>query len=36
MDIDLTLWILIGVAIAFVGCGCFMTAPAGFFSRRSP
>jgi hypothetical protein len=35
MDIDLALWILIGVAIAFVACGCFMTAPAGYFGERS-
>jgi hypothetical protein len=35
MDIDLALWILIGVGVAFVAFGCFMTAPAGFFSQRS-
>jgi hypothetical protein len=35
MDIDLALWILIGVAIAFVACGCFMTAPAGYFGQGS-
>jgi hypothetical protein len=35
MDTDLALWILMGVAIAFVAYGCFMTAPAGFFDQRS-
>jgi hypothetical protein len=35
MDIDTALWGLIGLGIAFIAFGCFMTAPAGFFSQRS-
>jgi Na+-driven multidrug efflux pump len=32
-DIDTALWVLMAVAVAFVGCGCVLTAPAGTFRR---
>jgi hypothetical protein len=32
-DIDTTLWVLMGIAVLFVACGCVLTAPAGTFRR---
>jgi hypothetical protein len=34
-DVDTTLWVLMGIAVLFVGCGCVLTAPAGTFSKRN-
>jgi hypothetical protein len=34
-DIDTALWVLMGIAVLFVGCGCILTAPAGTFRQRS-
>jgi hypothetical protein len=34
LDIDTTLWVLTGIAVLFVGCGCVLTAPAGAFRRN--
>jgi hypothetical protein len=34
-DVDTTLWVLMGIAVLFVGCGCVLTAPAGTFRQHS-
>jgi hypothetical protein len=34
-DVDTTLWVLMGIAVLFVACGCVLTAPAGTFRQRN-
>jgi hypothetical protein len=34
LDIDTTLWVLMGIGVVFVACGCVLTAPAGTFRRN--
>jgi hypothetical protein len=34
-DVDSALWVLMGIAVLFVVCGCVLTAPPGTY-RRNP
>jgi hypothetical protein len=34
-DIDTTLWVLMGIAVLFVACGCILTAPTETFRQRN-
>ena len=34
-DVDTALWVLMGIAVLFVGCGCVLTAPAETFRQRN-
>jgi hypothetical protein len=33
-DVDTALWILMGIAVLFVACGCVLTAPAGTLRQQ--